>query len=284
MPTLFNKTTQYYCLVAGLPDIQKEDTKGFLSPEEMLAEIKPQLSSEDAFLFRLLYAGYDNANFLKYLRNKDAKLDSSGVLTHDDWEELIKLMKEVEYPEDERLLPYYVQYFRLTQQEEDFLKGMSPEDYLAGLYFEYAMNTGNAFLRSWFEFNLNLNNLFTAIFCRRHQINQQHLIVGHNEVASILRTSHARDYGIGNLFEYTEDVIKIAEEIDLLEREKKVDALKWNWLEEHTFFNYFTVEKVLSYTLRAGMLQRWKMLSFDSGAEIFRNLLRSMREEVVINA
>jgi len=36
--------------------------------------------------------------------------------------------------------------------------------------------------------------------------------------------------------------------------------------------------------LRAEMLQRWKMLSFETGSEIFRNLLASMKQGIKINA
>lgn len=284
MQKIFNQQMNYYCLVAGLPDIQKDDTKGFLSPTELLDEISPQLSEEDAALLRLLYARYDNTNFLTFLREKEVKPGTFGVLNTQDWDELIRLMQEEDYPKDKRLLPYYISYFRFAQEDEDFLKGMSPDDFLAGLYYDYAMQSPNSFVASWFEFNLNLNNLLTAVFCRKHQINPEKLIVGQHEAARILRTSYARDYGVGGLFEYTEEVIKLAEETDLLEREKKIDALKWNWLEEHTFFHYFTIERVLAYVLRVEMLQRWKMLSFETGSEVFRNLLASMKQGIKINA
>lgn len=284
MQKIFNQQMNYYCLVAGLSDIQKDDTKGFLSPAELLDEISPQLSEEDAALLRLLYARYDNTNFLTFLREKEVKSGTFGVLNTQDWDELIRLMQEEDHPKDKRLLPYYISYFRFAQEDEDFLKGMSPDDFLAGLYYDYAMQSSNSFVASWFEFNLNLNNLLTAVFCRKHKINPEKLIVGQHEAARILRTSHARDYGVGGLFEYTEEVIKLAEETDLLEREKKIDALKWNWLEEHTFFHYFTIERVLAYVLRVEMLQRWKMLSFETGSEIFRNLLASMKQGIKINA
>lgn len=284
MQKFLNQKENYYCLVAGLPDIQKDDTKGFLSPRELLDEVLPQLSAEDAALLRLLYAGYDNMSFLALLRDKEAQPDPRGLLERADWEELVRLMQEEDYPADKRLLPYYITYFRRTQEEEDFLKDMLAEDYLSGLYYDYAMKSPNRFVSSWFEFNLNLNNLLTAIFCRKHQIQPDRLIVGQNEVAKILRTSHARDYGVANLFEYTEELLKLADEPDLLEREKKIDALKWNWLEEHTFFNYFTIEKVLAYTIRVKMLQRWKLLSFEAGSAVFRSLLAGMKEGIKINA
>ena len=37
------------------------------------------------------------------------------------------------------------------------------EDTLAACYYAYAMNCGNQFVSSWFEFNLNVNNILAAL-------------------------------------------------------------------------------------------------------------------------
>lgn len=270
----------YYCLVAGLPDIQLDDSKGFASAQELKSDLLSQLSPDDARLLRLIYAEYDNANFISFLKSRDAKLNSLGNLTTDDWEQLVRLMQESEHPQDERLLPYFVTYYHLNQDEEILAKGITREDYLSGLYYEYATHTANKFLNQWFEFNLNLKNLFTAIACRKYNYDQQKLIIGHNEIARILRHTHSRDYGISGIFDSLELVLRIAEESDLLEREKKVDALRWSWLEEQTFFHYFSIERIIAYVLKVQMLERWKLLSVESGAAVFREMLSNLKEGV----
>ena len=276
---ILKQSTNYYYLVAGLPDLQKDDTKGILPLEELLSEIKSQVSKEDANRIFLLFAHYDNQNLLAYLADKEADLHPKAVLTRMDWEELVHLMREDENPKDSRLLPYMVDFYQLTQTEEDFLKGISAEDYLAGLYYHYGLQSDNKFMHDWFEFNLNLNNLLTAINCRKYAISPEKLIVGENDISKVLRTSHARDFGIGNLFDYTDDVIKLMEENDLLERERKIDALKWDWLEENSFFHYFSIERIMAHLLKVEMLERWKFLSIEEGSKIFRELLASMKPE-----
>lgn len=270
----------YYCLVAGLPDLRMDDSKGLVAPGELIAEIAPQLSPHDRQLLRLLMAGYDNRNFLAFLRSKEASLDHSGELTHDDWLQLVKLMDETDHPTDARLLPYWVDYYRLNHEEEIDAKGITREDFMSGLYFHYAMKADNRFLQQWFEFNLNLNNLLIAILCRKYEMDASKAVIGSNEIATILRTSHSRDFGISGMFDQLEIVLRIAEEANLLEREKKLDALRWNWLEEHTFFNYFTVEKVLAFVLKTEMLYRWKPLSPEAGEKMFRDLLNSLKQGV----
>ncbi len=270
----------YYCLVAGLPDIQAEETKSVVSLFDLKSDLLNELSSEDVKLLRLLFAKYDNENLLTYLQNQESDLNPAGNLNSQDWKELIALMKEFEKPVDTRLLPYIHTYY--TNQSDDSFgtEAISREDYLSALYYEYAMKSPNKFVNKWFEYNLNINNLLTAIACRKYGFDIKNLVIGNNEVASVLRQSNARDFGLTGLFDDFETILRIAEESDLMEREKKIDALKWAWLEEHTFFNFFSVEKVLAFVLKIEMIERWKMLSIDKGEQIFRELLAELKQGV----
>ena len=271
----------YYCLIAGLPDIHADDTKNISSVTEIKAELTEQLSVSDAALLKLLYAVYDNRNLLTWLDNREAALLAAGNLTSADWEQLVALIRENESPKDDRLLPY-IHTFLSTYTDENIVNNFSREDYLTGLYYEHAMKCGNRFLRDWFEFNLNVNNILTAITCRKHGFDPKLMIIGQNEVAAVLRQTNARDFGLNGIFEHLEILIRIGEEKDLLEREKKIDALKWNWLEENSFFNYFGIEKILAFVLRVEMIERWKMLSVEKGASIFRDMLANLKQDIKI--
>jgi len=61
----------------------------------------------------------------------------------------------------------------------------------------------------------------TAIACRKHGFDLRLLVIGNNEVAVTIRQSNARDFGLTGMFEHLDLVLRIAEENDLLEREKK---------------------------------------------------------------
>lgn len=270
----------YYCLVAGLPDIHTEDTKGVQSMAELKSELLSELTDKDAVLLKLLFAQYDNENLLAYIQNRDAVLNPAANLTTEDWDEITNLMREFENPTDARILPYIHKFYSSYDDENVESEHKLTENYLSSLYYQYAMNCDNLFLSNWFEFNLNLNNLFTAITCRKHGIDHKAHILGSNDVAETIRQSNARDFGLSGMFDYLELVMRIAEEADLLLREKKIDALKWEFLEESTFFNYFTVEKVLVFVLKMEMIERWKLLSLEKGAKIFRELLASLKEGV----
>lgn len=270
----------YYCLIAGLPDIQAEDIKNSTSLAELRNELQQQLSVTDNKLLELIFAKYDNQNFLSFLHKNEGAFNKLGNLQTTDWEQLISLLQEVENPKDNRLQPYITEFYRTFGHEKTNAEGISNIDYLSTLYFGFAMKNENRFLSSWFEYNLNINNILLATACRKHGFDQRKLVIGNNEVAQTIKSSNARDFGLSGLFSQLEIVIRIAEENDLLEREKKIDALKWAWLEENTFFNYFSIEKILAYVLKIEMLERWKPLSVEKGTQIFRELLAGMKEGV----
>lgn len=270
----------YYCLVAGLPDINADDTKGVASLLVLKEQLLEELSKSDGILLKLLFSAYDNRNLLTYLKNHDAELNPAGNLTTHDWDELVALMREFENSTDNRLLPYIHAFYSQLNGEKSENEIISNEDLLTTLYYEFAMNSDNAFVRNWFAYSLNVNNLLTAIACRKHGFDTKPYIIGNNEVAKNLRLSNARDFGLAGIFSDFDLVFRISEESNLIEREKKIDALKWTWLDENTFFNYFSIEKILAFVLKVEMVERWKLLSFEKGSQIFRQLLAELKQGV----
>jgi hypothetical protein len=82
--------------------------------------------------------------------------------------------------------------------------------------------------------------------------------------------------------EYFEQLVRINDTVDLVEREKKIDMLKWNWMEDNTFFNYFTIEKIFVFLMKLEMIERWVSLDKDKGNELFRQLIDQLKDEVQI--
>lgn len=271
----------YYYLIAGLPDIQAEDTKSIAPLLTLKEEMMAEVSQEDAKLVKLVFSAYDNANFLLFLNDREAQLNPLGNLSSDDFISLIASYNDEPRLLKNHIIPEYIQQFYLNTLDESFhFDGVSKVDFLSGMYYNYAFTIKNEFLRNWFEYNLNINNILTALICKKHGFSHKQMVIGNNEIAETIRHSNARDFGLSGLFVDYEAVNRIAEETNLLEREKKIDALKWNWLEENTFFKYFSIEKVLVYILKVQMQERWKLLTVDKGAEIFRELVGELKKGV----
>jgi hypothetical protein len=274
----------YYCYIAGLPDIQIDNQKSIPAQEEILDELKQILSKGDMALLDLLRLKYDNDNLLKFLANRDAELNPLGKLTSQDWVELIELIDnsdERNPVRDARLLKYVLEFYTTIRNEQSEEKIDFAEDFLAALYYKYGMQCKNKFVADWFEFNLNINNILTALTCRKYGWDIKSAIVGDNVVAETIRNSvTARDFNLKAEIDYFDALVNISETANLLDREHRIDALKWNWLEENTFFSSFSIEKVLSFWLRCELMHRWDNLSMEEGAEIFRQMINDLKKDV----
>ena len=270
----------YYYLIAGLPEIEIEDNKLTFSVADFKKEVRPMLSSIDARLFDLFFMKFDNHNLLRYLRDKETKFDERGNITKEEMEECFLLMSE-EYEPKNKYFRLYFKAFVLEYQEAQQVTTDAAkwENRLTELYYQRAMNCGNKFIADWFEFNLNLNNILAAYTGRKHKLNIE--VIGNNKVAESIKTSNQRDFGLTANFENFDIFQRLADESDLFEREKKIDLLKWQWLDEQTFFYYFSIERVFAYLVKLEIIERWLTLDPIEGEKLFRNLIDSLKDSVV---
>lgn len=143
----------------------------------------------------------------------------------------------------------------------------------------------NSFLRDWFTFNFNLENILTAVICRKHAgvspaFDVRTAVLGDGELQEALRTSNQKDFGLTGELPELDAILRLSEVEDLYERERRIDALRWEWLEGHTAFHYFERENVFAYWLQAQMLFRWDILNKEEGARIFKALVADMKKDV----
>ncbi|MBV3868458.1 DUF2764 family protein [Phocaeicola coprocola] len=270
----------YYCLVAGLPDISLDDGKLNYSVSDFKAELYPDLSAQDRKLIDLFYLKFDNTAILKLLKNKDAVIEDKGNFSAEELLQLIEAVREGDTPDKKYpsyLVNFVSQYLQLSQDEL-----YRADDLLAALYYSYGMSSNNAFIASWFEFNLNLNNILAALAARKYKMEVSSVIVGATSICEQLRTSNARDFGLNETLEYFEALQRIADIEELVEREKKVDMLKWKWLEDESFFHYFTIERIFVFLMQLEMIERWISLDKEKGNELFRKMIQDLKNEVQI--
>ena len=275
--------SQYYYLVTGLPELSLDDNKLNYTVGDFKTEFYPQLSKEDQALVDLYYLKYDNANLLKLLKDREAVIDPRGNYTADQFVAVFKQFDEEGVITSPGSLPSYIIKFiqtYLTQQETGVSSDVLVEDCLAGLYYEYAMRCTNDFVASWFEFNLNTNNVLVALAARKYKLPIASFIVGDTEICQALKTSNARDFGLTTELDYFDQLLKISETDDLVDREKRLDQLRWKWMEDKTFFDYFSIERLYVFLLQLEIIERWISLDKEKGNQLFREIIDSLKGEV----
>ena len=273
--------SKYYYLIAGLPELALEDNKLYCTLADFKSEYYPFLSKPDRKLLDLFYLQFDNLNLLKLLRDRDASIDLRGLYSKESLLEGISMIKEgAEIAESQ--LPSYMSIFLINYFKESFDTSVLWDDRLAALYYAYALRCKNRFMVDWFDFNLTVNNVLIALTARKYKLDIAPHIVGDTVVCDALRTSNARDFGLSGSIDYWEQLAKAGETEDLVEREKKIDQLRWNWLEEHSTFKYFTVERIIVFFQQLSIIERWIPLDKEKGNKMFRSIIAALKDEVQI--
>lgn len=273
--------SKYYYLIAGLPELVLEDNKLYCTLADFKSEYYPFLSKPDRKLLDLFYLQFDNLNLLKLLRDRDASIDLRGLYSKESLLEGISMIREgAEIAESQ--LPSYMSIFLINYFKESFDTSVLWDDRLAALYYAYALRCKNRFMIDWFDFNLTVNNVLIALTARKYKLDIAPHIVGDTVVCDALRTSNARDFGLSGSIDYWEQLAKAGETEDLVEREKKIDQLRWNWLEEHSTFKYFTVERIIVFFQQLSIIERWIPLDKEKGNKMFRSIIAALKDEVQI--
>jgi hypothetical protein len=127
-------------------------------------------------------------------------------------------------------------------------------------------------------FDLTVRNVLTAVTARKYKLDYENQIIGTGERSEAIKKSHSRDFGLGSEIDYLEDLVNMARTEDVQEREKAIDQFKWDYLDEETFFEYFTVERILAYVIKLGMVERWLAMDKDHGNELFKKLLKELQD------
>ncbi|MCF8361420.1 MAG: DUF2764 domain-containing protein [Prolixibacteraceae bacterium] len=269
----------YYALVAGLPDILLEDKKVTFSSIDLRNMLEEEVSSSDYDLVELLYMPFDHINLLNLFFNTEKEFDKRGNYPLERMEKF-KDKKNYEIADIEEVPEYFAEFLECIHGENECIESYyEAERKLNESYYNYLQNLPNDFMQELARYELNIGNLMTALNGRKYKIDIEDKLIGHDEVTSALKKRRSRDFGLGNEIDDIEQLIQIFENDRLLEREFKIDLHKWHYLDEMTFFNYFTIEKVLAFIQKLFMVERWLQLDEEKGREMFNQLLEDLQSE-----
>lgn len=270
--------TNYYSIVSGLQDLSL-DTRRILIP---LAEFKTSLSEllteEDYQLTEALFLTIDNQNILnKVLKNKEEFIPN-GKYNEEEINEIVAVPVDVE--------SYIIEF--VEEAKEDASSSENQKELnLFRLYNEYLYSLDNEFLQKWAAFSINLKNFIIAKNCAefKYKAEEQLLFTEFTEnvYQALIRGSLGSDIIKDELL-FSEKITGILDsEKTIVQKEQAIDELKFEVLDELTFFNYFSIEKILSYIIKAIMVERWLRLEKEQGQKAFRQIIAKLIQDTEID-
>lgn len=151
------------------------------------------------------------------------------------------------------------------------------EENLNNHFYRAAKASRNKFIKEYFTFDLELRNFQAAFVARKNSLDPATYLIGENEITEQLKTSKAPDFGLSLYCESAPEIFKILENSNILEREQLIDKLKWKKANEICTFNYFDINVILSFLLKANIVKRWSKLDKKRGATLFKELVEEIK-------
>ncbi len=128
-------------------------------------------------------------------------------------------------------------------------------------FYESAVKDSDRFLKEYFTFDLNVRNGKARFLNKAFErpLDQDTIRLDTGEFAEGQRLEEALNAP------------------DLLSRERGLDSLMWDKINEITTFNYFDLDAILGFIARLRIIGRWFALDEKTGRKMFRRLVDEVR-------
>lgn len=270
----------YYSLVAGLKEYALEaDNKGF-DVREIIETIRCELSSGDRRTLELFYGSCDVANLIG-LRSGKTNFSPLGNFSREELEQAL----EGKFRLPSYLADVVAAYADPEGEEAERMDMTRPfERNLYESYYRACAASKCRFLREWSDFDRTLRNVCAAYSARRSGVAPETVVVGHDDITDSLSRSSASDFGLKGELEYLDDVVAaVSDERNLLEKERKIDRIRWRMSDELAISNYFDMAAILSYLVKVNLVERWFSLDEATGRRLYDKLLTMLSGSELID-
>ena len=276
---MFNKN--YYCLVASLREYTLEaDKKGF-DARAVIDEIREELSKSDRNALELFYGYYDIENIIG-LKAGRSRFNVLGNFSREELEQ--QLARPTALPQ------YVTEVLRAyADPENEEAVGrvdlsLPLEHNLFTAYYKACAESGCGYLRAWAEFDRTLRNVCAAYAARRSDKDVDNVVVGGGVIAEALMRSSAADFGLKGELDYLDEVMAaVTDEQNLVEKERKIDRIRWSMSDELAEKDYFNINTILSYLSKLNIVQRWFSLDERVGRAMYDELIASLSGREVVS-
>lgn len=271
---------QYYYLIASLPNLVFEhETKGF-NFQQLKEFVCEGISTADCKWVDMLFAPIDNQNILNSKLYTHLPFVEGGKFTEQE------IIDQLERPDN---FPPYISNFlkklnKTEDEQDDEIDSnedeliVNPEKLLYQQFYDYTEKSNNNFIRQWFRFDRELRNIQSAFIARKTNTSIESYLVGNDDINELLTKSNASDFGLRRERDYIDKLFQALETDDVLERERKLDLLRWWYVDEITTFNYFDINVVLAFLQKASIIHRWMKLDVDTGIAMFEQLVGELKQ------
>ena len=155
----------------------------------------------------------------------------------------------------------------------DFIIKGFDKDQIGLDFYKEALSHRIGFIREFFQFDLNVRN---------QKVSYLNHALGRDPEKDILkmRDPQAEENGLEPEepeFKEAGRLQAVLEGSDILSRERGIDDLYWDKIDELTLFDYLNFEKILGVVAKMMIIRRWLVLDEETGRAMFKKLVDEVR-------
>ena len=152
----------------------------------------------------------------------------------------------------------------LSEKDQQLVELMEEgfnEDSLSAEFYDKVAKSKNRFIREYFDFDGRLRNMKVSYLAER---------LGKKGEDYMVELPEAD-------FEEGKQIQEILADADFVDREQRMDELKWEKASDIARMDYFNMNAILAFLVKAKTVQRWAELDAERGQEMFHKLVQEIR-------
>ena len=155
----------------------------------------------------------------------------------------------------------------------DFIIKGFDKDQIGLDFYKEALSHRIGFIREFFQFDLNVRN---------QKVSYLNQALGRDPEKDILkmRDPQAEKNGLEPEepeFKEAGRLQAVLEGSDILSRERGIDDLYWDKIDQLTLFDYLNFDKILGVVAKMMIIRRWLILDENTGRAMFKKLVDEVR-------
>ena len=154
----------------------------------------------------------------------------------------------------------------------DLLLSGSLEENLNADFYAKALTHADKFISEYFRFDLNVRNAKVKYLNKAlGRPSDKDVLVFSEDAPQVVLDAAASE------FEEAADLDTVLNAGDILPRERGIDDLTWEKIDNLTTFNYFDIDAILGFIAKLNIVARWYKLDEQTGREMFKKLVDEVR-------
>ena len=155
----------------------------------------------------------------------------------------------------------------------DFIMKGFDKEQLGLEFYKEAFAHRLGFIREFFRFDFDVRN---------QKVRYLNHALGRDAEKDVLKMTdpEAEENGIEQEepeFKESEKLQAILEKNDILSRERGIDDLYWDKIDELTLFDYLNFDRIMGVIVKMMIIRRWLVLDEQTGGEMFKKLVDEVR-------